>query len=42
VQKGVGGRIQCKKCTHMDVNAKMIHVETVPRIREGNKGEVEG
>jgi hypothetical protein len=31
----VGGWIQCKKCIHMYVNAKMIPNEMVPGIREG-------
>jgi hypothetical protein len=33
--KGVGGRIQCKKCVHVHVNAKMMPVETSPGIGEG-------
>jgi hypothetical protein len=30
--KGVGGRIQYKKCVHIYINAKMLPVETVPGI----------
>jgi hypothetical protein len=29
-RKGIGGRIQCKKCVQVLVNAKMIPVETTP------------
>jgi hypothetical protein len=35
VRKGVGRGIQCKYCVHMYVNAKMIPVETVPGMGEG-------
>jgi hypothetical protein len=28
--KGIEGCIQCKRCVHMHINAKMIHIETVP------------
>jgi hypothetical protein len=36
--KRVGGWLQCKKCIHMYVTAKMIPVETTPEVGE-NKGE---
>jgi hypothetical protein len=33
--KAVGGLIWCKYCVHMYVNGKMIPVETIPGMREG-------
>jgi rubredoxin len=31
--------MQCKKCVHIYVNAKMIPVETIPGIGMGDKEE---
>jgi hypothetical protein len=38
--RGVRGSIQCKNCVHMNVNAKIIPIETIPGMwGEGDKGE---
>jgi Fe-S-cluster-containing dehydrogenase component len=40
-EKRVRGCIQCKKCVHMCINAKMIPIETIPGRKRGIKRVVE-
>jgi hypothetical protein len=38
-RKGIGGCIPCKYCRHLNINAKMICIETIPGIGEGEVKE---